>query len=209
MNTGNENTAVGTAALLFNTASGNTAVGSRTLLNNTTGGTLGNIQGVDVASLAVRERIIADSNVAVADGVINESLKTNRRVAATIGVIHECVVAKCTVGDTNAGGIGQSLKTDSRAKHSTRSSPSASATTRSMMLRRHLPFGLIAEEVAEVYPDLVGRNPKGEPESVHYDQVNAMLLNEFLKEHTVFIKEQRKVKAQGRKILEQEARSRS
>jgi Chaperone of endosialidase len=35
-------------------------------------------------------------------------------------------------------------------------------------------FGLIAEEVAEVYPDLVGRNPKGEPESVRYDQVNAM-----------------------------------
>jgi len=46
-----------------------------------------------------------------------------------------------------------------------------------------LAFGLIAEEVAEVYPDLVGRNPKGEPESVRYDQVNAMLLNEFLKEH--------------------------
>ena len=46
-----------------------------------------------------------------------------------------------------------------------------------------LAFGLIAEEVAEVYPDLVGRNPKGEPESVRYEQVNAMLLNEFLKEH--------------------------
>jgi cytochrome c biogenesis protein ResB len=52
-------------------------------------------------------------------------------------------------------------------------------------------FGLIAEEVAEVYPDLVGRNPQGEPESVRYDQVNAMLLNEFLKEH--------------RKVEEQEA----
>jgi hypothetical protein len=46
-----------------------------------------------------------------------------------------------------------------------------------------LAFGLIAEEVAEVYPDLVGRNPKGQPESVRYEQVNAMLLNEFLKEH--------------------------
>jgi hypothetical protein len=46
-----------------------------------------------------------------------------------------------------------------------------------------LAFGLIAEEVAEVYPDLVGRNSSGEPESVRYDQVNAMLLNEFLKEH--------------------------
>ena len=46
-----------------------------------------------------------------------------------------------------------------------------------------LAFGLIAEEVAEVYPDLVGRNPNGQPESVRYEQVNAMLLNEFLKEH--------------------------
>ena len=52
-------------------------------------------------------------------------------------------------------------------------------------------FGLIAEEVAEVYPDLVGRNRQGKPESVRYDQVNAMLLNEFLKEH--------------RKVEEQEA----
>ncbi len=34
-----------------------------------------------------------------------------------------------------------------------------------------------------MYPDLVGRNPKGEPESVRYEQINAMLLNEFLKEH--------------------------
>jgi hypothetical protein len=46
-----------------------------------------------------------------------------------------------------------------------------------------LAFGLIAEEVAEVYPDLVGHNSNGEPESVRYEQINAMLLNEFLKQH--------------------------
>jgi uncharacterized coiled-coil protein SlyX len=46
-----------------------------------------------------------------------------------------------------------------------------------------IAFGLIAEEVAEVHSDLVGRNPKGQPESVRYEQINAMLLNEFLKEH--------------------------
>ncbi len=44
-------------------------------------------------------------------------------------------------------------------------------------------FGLIAEEVAEVNPDLVARNAEGRPESVHYEMVSAMLLNEFLKEH--------------------------
>src|SRR5207244_5582961 len=44
-------------------------------------------------------------------------------------------------------------------------------------------FGLIAEEVAEVNPDLVVRDAKGEIYSVRYEAVNAMLLNEFLKEH--------------------------
>ena len=48
----------------------------------------------------------------------------------------------------------------------------------------HRPqWGLIAEEVEKVNPDLVDRNSKGEVESVRYDMVNAMLLNEFLKEH--------------------------
>jgi polyhydroxyalkanoate synthesis regulator phasin len=44
-------------------------------------------------------------------------------------------------------------------------------------------FGLIAEEVEKVDPELVTRNEKGEVETVRYDAVNAMLLNEFLKEH--------------------------
>ena len=44
-------------------------------------------------------------------------------------------------------------------------------------------FGLIAEEVAEANPDLVVRDEKGEVYTVRYDAVNAMLLNEFLKEH--------------------------
>jgi uncharacterized coiled-coil protein SlyX len=46
-----------------------------------------------------------------------------------------------------------------------------------------LAYGLIAEDVAQVYPDLVGRNREGQPESVRYEQINAMLLNELLKEH--------------------------
>ena len=44
-------------------------------------------------------------------------------------------------------------------------------------------FGLIAEDVEQVDPNLVSRNKKGEVESVRYEQINAMLLNEFLKEH--------------------------
>src|SRR5437899_2037497 len=59
-------------------------------------------------------------------------------------------------------------------------------------------FGLIAEEVAQVNPDLVVRDEKGEIYTVRYDAVNAMLLNEFLKEH-------RKVGEQECRIHEQEA----
>src|SRR5205823_5686722 len=44
-------------------------------------------------------------------------------------------------------------------------------------------FGLVAEEVAKVEPDLVDLNANGKPFTVRYDEVNAMLLNEFLKEH--------------------------
>src|SRR4029077_20038147 len=44
-------------------------------------------------------------------------------------------------------------------------------------------FGLVAEDVEQVNPDLVVRDKEGKPYSVRYDQVNAMLLNEFLKEH--------------------------
>ena len=59
-------------------------------------------------------------------------------------------------------------------------------------------FGLVAEDVAKVNPDLVVLDKEGKPYMVRYETVNAMLLNEFLKEH-------RKVQAQERKIREQEA----
>src|SRR5260370_32584820 len=49
--------------------------------------------------------------------------------------------------------------------------------------KRILQFGLVAEEVAKVNPDLVTCDAKDEPYTVRYDAVNAMLLNEFIKEH--------------------------
>ncbi len=60
---------------------------------------------------------------------------------------------------------------------------------------RPLSFGLIAEEVAQIAPDLVTRDEEGKPETVRYEAVNAMLLNEFLKEHC-------KVEEQGSTIAE-------
>jgi septal ring factor EnvC (AmiA/AmiB activator) len=70
---------------------------------------------------------------------------------------------------------------------------------------------LIAEEVANVNPDLVVRNRNGEIYSVRYDAVNAMLLNEFLKEHRKVeslekaIAEQQKENATMRAMLEEQA----
>jgi septal ring factor EnvC (AmiA/AmiB activator) len=56
----------------------------------------------------------------------------------------------------------------------------------------------VAEEVEKVNPELVVRDKEGKPYSVRYEQVNAMLLNEFLKEH-------REVDEQNRETQEQEA----
>jgi len=58
-----------------------------------------------------------------------------------------------------------------------------------------LQFGLVAEDVEAVNPDLVVRDKEGKPYSVRYDQVNAMLLNEVLKEH-------KKVEAQQTNITQ-------
>ena len=60
-------------------------------------------------------------------------------------------------------------------------------------------FGLVAEQVAKVDPDLVVRDEEGKPYTVRYEAVNAMLLNEFLKEH-------RKVDKQSSQLAEQDCK---
>ena len=65
----------------------------------------------------------------------------------------------------------------------TLSSQSPSDTIRRSIRRHITQFGLVAEEVEKVNADLVVRDKEGKPYSVRYDQINAMLLNEFLKEH--------------------------
>jgi hypothetical protein len=62
-------------------------------------------------------------------------------------------------------------------------------------------FGLVAEEVEKVNPALVIRDPEGRPYTVRYEQVNAMLLNEFLKEHKT-VREQGAMIGQQQKAIE-------
>jgi len=64
-------------------------------------------------------------------------------------------------------------------------------------------FGLVAEDVDKVNPDLVVRDKEGKPYSVRYDQVNAMLLNEFLKEHRTVQEQQKEIDSLKAELEEQ------
>ena len=64
-------------------------------------------------------------------------------------------------------------------------------------------FGFIAEEVEKVNPDMIIRDREGKPQTVRYEQINAMLLNEFLKEHRTVQKQQREFEALKSELKEQ------
>ena len=64
-------------------------------------------------------------------------------------------------------------------------------------------FGLVAEEVEKVNPDLIIRDRQGKPQTVRYEQVNAMLLNEFLKAHRKMEEQQAQIDALNAQLKEQ------
>jgi len=205
---GGGNTATGDFTLANNIDGNfNTADGWAALSNNTSGGSNTAIgwnagQGVSTASNV----ICVGANVLGAD--VSDS--------CYIGNIHGATIDPATaaaVGVDSTGKLG-TVASSRRFKHDIK--PMDDASEAILALRpvtfhyksdtKNTPcFGLVAEDVAQVNPDLVLRNKDGEILSVRYDQVNAMLLNEFLKEHKAFIEEQRKVEQQDRKLQEQEA----
>jgi uncharacterized protein (DUF3084 family) len=63
---------------------------------------------------------------------------------------------------------------------------------------------LIAEDVAQVSPELITRDEEGKPQTVRYEAVNAMLLNEFLKEHRKNEQQESKIEQQDAKIAQQQ-----
>ena len=67
-------------------------------------------------------------------------------------------------------------------------------------------FGLIAEDVEKVNPDLIIRDREGKPQTVRYEQVNAMLLNEFLKEHAKVQRLEAALDAVNERLKEQETK---
>ena len=67
-------------------------------------------------------------------------------------------------------------------------------------------FGLVAEDVEKISPDLVARDENGVVNTVRYDQVNAMLLNEFLKEHKKVVEQQATIAELKSTVVEQQKR---
>jgi uncharacterized coiled-coil protein SlyX len=199
--TGNHNTATGDEALGTNTRGNfNTTDGAHSLENNTTGNgntALGFGAGGNVTT--------ANSVICIGANVDGANISNSCFIGNIRGVTTENPNALPVLIDS-AGQLG-TLSSSRRFKKEITPMEKASEAILSLKpVTFHYKsdktstaqFGLIAEDVAAVNPDLVVRDKDGEIYTVRYDAVNAMLLNEFLKEH-------RKVEEQGDKMQTQEA----
>jgi hypothetical protein len=198
--TGNANTATGNSALYSNTTGTlNTATGRVALFHNTTG--LENIAlGIDAGS----NLTTGNNNIDIGNlGVAGES--NTIRIGGDIGFGFGTQTATYIAGISGIGvdGIpvfvtssGQLGVSSSSARFKQNIQAMGDASDALLALRpvtfryKHeidpdgFPqFGLVAEEVEKVNPDLVRRDAQGKVFTVRYEAVNAMLLNEFLKEH--------------------------
>jgi hypothetical protein len=210
---GNDNTATGTAALGHNTAGNdNTATGLSALNNNTEGDAntavgrdalfaitagsnntaLGAFAGSSLAGGSSNNIDIGNTGVAFEIDTIRigSEFQTRTFIAAIRGVETGIADAVNVVIDSNGqlGTISSSRRFKNEIKPMNKTSESILALKPVTFHYRSdetvtPQFGLIAEEVAKVNPDLVVRDKNGEIYTVRYDAVNAMLLNEFLKEH--------------------------
>jgi Chaperone of endosialidase len=198
---GTNNTATGTSALLGNTTGNhNTASGFRALLLNTTGSS-----NVAIGEAALVNNTIGNFNIAVGAGAGSGITSAFNCIAighqgadvnqsCFIGNIRGALVAPDAVAVLidSAGKLGTTSGSSRRFKREIKTMDKASeailalqpVTFYYMTDKTATPqFGLIAEQVAKINPDLVVRDNNGEIYNVRYDAVNAMLLNEFLKEH--------------------------
>ena len=214
---GFNNTAIGYNALLRNTTAGdNAAVGTTSLFNNSTGEF-----NVAVGSQALYNNVSGGSNTAVGDSAgFNITGSGNVCIGAGINGfagennitrirnVYGSAATERAVYVTSDNRIG-TLVSSRRYKDDIRPMEESSKTIHSLRPvrfrykkevdpTRSLCFGLIAEDVAKASPELVTLDREGRPQTVRYEAINAMLLNEFLKEH-------RKVESQESRIQQQEA----
>ncbi len=183
------NTAVGHRALFNNTlGSVNTAVGTAALVNSTTGNS-------NIALGAGAGNLVTTAGNVICIGSLGADVSNSCYIGQVYSNVQPQVGTDPDLVTINSSGrLGRANVSSRRYKHDIKLMDRASESLYALKpvsfrynkeydATQTLAFGLIAEEVVEVCPDLVGRNPEGQPESVRYEQVNAMLLNEFLKEH--------------------------
>jgi uncharacterized coiled-coil protein SlyX len=213
--TGSQNTANGDAALANNTtADFNTAIGDNALFSNTSGSgntadgfaaLASSTAGSDNTAIgnSAGSSITGSRNVCIGSGVIGvpgESGTT--RIRNIGGTVYNTGLTVQVDFDGKLGFIGSSRRYAEDVNPMQDASDVLFAL-KPVMFRykgnidpahaRH--YGFLAEDVGNASPDLVVYNTDGQPESVRVDSINAMLLNEFLKEH-------RKVEEQQTTITE-------
>jgi len=191
--TGQNNTAAGDFALQSNTGDSNTAVGGQALQNNTTGGN--NIALGFAAGLSVTTA----TNV-ICIGSQGQNVSGACYIGNVFGATSSGGTAVFINADGQLGTATSSLRFKEQIKPMEQASealfalkPVAFRYKKEIDPAGKSQLGLVAEDVEKVNPDLIVRDKQGRPYSVRYDQVNAMLLNEFLKEHRAFLEEQSKV----------------
>jgi len=199
--TANSNTAIGRAALSTNTTgTNNTAIGRVALTSNTTG-----IANTALGADALLDNTTGSGNVALGDSSGQNVTTAGNVICIGANVAGADVSNSCYIGSifgqSSSGGTAVFINSDGKLGTTNSSrrfkqeiKPMDHASEAILALKpvtfqyksdttNVSQFGLIAEEVAEVNPDLVVRDKTGEIYTVRYDAVNAMLLNEFLKEH--------------------------
>src|SRR5437762_351828 len=193
--TGNSNTAIGEAALLDNsTGSSNTAISAGALDNNKTGR-----NNIALGAFAGSNHTTGNNNIYIVSRGFPGEDNTIRIGEPKHGRTFIAGISGVTV----AGGVGVIVDTNgqlgtvvSSERFKDDVKPMDKASEAILALKpvtfrykheldpKGIPqFGLVAEDVEKVNPDLVARDDQGKPYTVRYEAVNAMLLNEFLKEH--------------------------
>ena len=209
---GDANTAIGSSALLDNTTGfENTAIGTNALTINSTG-----VANTAIGDAALGSNTTGNTNIAL--GFLAGLSVTTASNVTCIGASGANVDNSCYIGGIFGAGVSGGMSAvfvDSDGKLGTNFSarrfeqdiePMEKASEAILALNpvtfhyrsdntNTAQFGLIAEEVAEVNPDLVVRDKNGELLSVRYDAVNAMVLNEFRKARRQIDAQQKQIEA--------------
>ena len=183
-----DNTAIGYQALTQTTGGANTAVGRGALDQNITGN-FNTAIGKDAGALATGSgNVYIGHLVAGVAGENNHTYIRNIKDTSVNGGGADIVTIDLTTGLLGHATSSRRYKEDIRPMDKTSEviyqlQPVTFHYKKEIDRTQSPAFGLIAEEVAKADPNLIIRDSRGQPESVHYDMVNAMLLNEFLKAH--------------------------